>query len=361
MTDEHRFAPSIFLIEAFLVFVPCWQIIKNYRLQSKHLDIIAEWESKNNGSSIADEAYESGSKTSRKAPTTATTKSRRGEMYTMTALESAVRTNPQPLLIFAALKDFSGENISFLTKVLDWKRAWSPSSPTKSGFLRRPSVHEINNQGLRRQQFKRAVDIYASYVSLKYSDYPINLSHVHLKELEAIFEGAAMLLYAHAPSDLDSNSATPFDNFSLRIWPSHKTSHEDIEAARSRAEPSKHDAEGISMLSHKTQHTSATDHSTDLILRTTEYDTSKRATVLQTYEMSNTATEQLPEYVPIPPSFGPDAFDRAEEHIKYVVLTNTWPKFVNAGYARQEESAAAGRPKGLLAGVRRGLTRRRGS
>lgn len=248
----------------------------------------------------------------------------------MTALESAIRTNPQPLLLFAALKDFSGENISFLIKILDWKRGWSPSSPSRSGFLRRPSVHEINNKALQRQQFKKAVDIYAAYVSLKYSDYPINLSHAHLKELEAVFAGATHMLHGHILEDSDNNSATPFDvpGLNFRIWPSSNSnsSLEDIERGSSR-----HD--GFSIQSHKTQHTNCTDNSTDFILHNTEFNASKRQTVLQTYEMTNTAIEQLPDYVPVPHGFGPDVFDRAEESIKYMVLTNTWPKFVNAGYA----------------------------
>lgn len=248
----------------------------------------------------------------------------------MTALESAVRTNPQPLLLFAALKDFSGENISFLTKVLEWKRGWSPTTPTRSGFLRRPSVYEINNKGLQRQQFKRAVDIYASYVSLKYSEYPINLSHAHLKELEAVFEGAATVLHGHKYDELKSNSATPFDNLNWNKFSANSnrstSSQEDIEASPARQD-------GLSVISHKTHVTNGTDNSADLILHGTECDVSKHRTVLQTYEMTNTAIEQLPDYIPVPTCFGPDVFDHAEDSIKYMVLTNTWPKFVNAGYA----------------------------
>lgn len=311
MLTRLRFAPSIFLIEAFLIFVPCWQVVKNHRLQSETLDIIAEWECKNNGNSIGAETAQSISRMSHKPSTLSTTSSRRGEMYTMTALESAIRTNPQPLLLFAALKDFSGENISFLTKVLEWKRGWSPSSPTRNGFLRRPSMHEINNKTLQRQQFRKAVNIYTSYVSLKYSDYPINLSYTHLKELEAVFEAAAQLLYGHLGDD--SDSATPFD----RHW--QNSSNEDIESS-----PGK---DGISITS--SQQTRG-NNSTDRIIQ--DADNSKRYTVLQTYEMPN-VSERLPDHVPVPQGFGPETFDHAEESIKYMVLTNTWPKFVNAGYA----------------------------
>ena len=277
--------------------------------------------------------------------------SRKGEILNMTALESAIRTNPQPLLLFAALRDFSGENISFLTKVLDWKRSWSPSSPTRSGFLRRPSVYEINNKALQRQQFKKAVDIYASHVSLKYSDYPINLSHTHLRELEAIFGGAALTIHGQKFDDLDSNSATPFDipGFSFRIWPSiTSTSHDqDIEASTTKPTPSIH--------SHRTHHTSSTDNSTTHILHSTTFSPSDstsnnaHATVLQTYELTSTAVDQLPDFVPVPRNFGPDIFDHAEESIKYMVLTNTWPKFVNAGYANM---GIASEKRSLVQGLR---------
>ena len=46
----------------------------------------------------------------------------------MNALEKALQTNSTSLLLFAALKDFSGENISVLDRVRDWKADWSPST-----------------------------------------------------------------------------------------------------------------------------------------------------------------------------------------------------------------------------------------
>lgn len=245
----------------------------------------------------------------------------------MDALMSTIRTEPQKLLLFAALKDFSGENISFLIQMRDWRWSWTPSSPVKTGFIRRPSVHDIANPGLQRQQFKRAVDIYASYISPRYSDYPLNLSYTHLKELEAIFEGAAMVLHGYQTDESDSNSATPFDDWNFKLWRTRtsSTSGEDIEAH--------HKQDAASLTSHKTLHPNAANLSKDLMLCTTEFDHSKRQTLLKAYEMSNMATERLPEFVPVPEAFGPDVFDHAEESIKYMVLTNTWPKFVNDGYA----------------------------
>lgn len=226
----------------------------------------------------------------------------------MAALDKALRTNPHRLLFFAALKDFSGENISFLTKVLEWKRRWSPASPANAGFARRPSAYGTCDKKLQRQQFKEALDIYTTCVSPRYSDYPINLSHVHLKELETVFEGATMMI--HTDICPESGSATPFD----RLW--HGPTSEDVESYPVR--------DGISFIS--TQRTNATNNSTDHILDFS--DGVGQHTILQNYEMTK-ISDRLPDFIPIPCGFGPNIFDRAEESIKYMVLTNTWPKFVN--------------------------------
>lgn len=270
---------------------------------------------------------ESSSKISKKPSTSGSAGSQRGKMYTMAALESAVRTNPQRLLWFAATKDFSGENISFLIKVLEWRRGWSPSTPTNTGYIRRPSAYDSYDKDMQRQQFKGALDIYVSCVSPKYSHYPINLSHVHLKELETIFEGASMMTHAHI--DLGFDTATPFD----KLW--HSRTHEDVETCHGR--------DGASIVS--TRPTDGTNNSTDNILDISE--TNGRHKILHAYELT-TISDQLPEFIPIPGGFGPDVFDRAEESIKYMVLTNTWPKFVNDGCATSTDV----KKKSLLQQVR---------
>jgi hypothetical protein len=44
----------------------------------------------------------------------------------------------------------------------------------------------------------------------------------------------------------------------------------------------------------------------------------------------------------VPEAFGPGSFDNAERSIKELVLTNTWPKFVNAGYANSMQKPTLG-------------------
>lgn len=235
----------------------------------------------------------------------------------MQAFESALRTNPQPLLIFAALKDFSGENISFLTQIADWKRGWEVPASPMSSFLKR-QAQEISDENVRARQFRRAIDIYASYVSVRHSDYSINLSHAHLRELESMFEHAAIVLYGH-PDDSDSNSATPFDapSISSKIFNRGMRSTSPLEDVESG-----HDLASVT--------SRTTDLSTEQIIKAKDF--SKRDTILQTYELTD-IKQSLPPTIPIPRGFGPHVFDRAEDSIKYMVLTNTWPKFVNAGHA----------------------------
>ena len=299
-----RFTPCIFLMEASVIFIPCWHIVKNRQLKTETLNIIAEWERKQSSSpSVGSDS----TRVTRRSLASqidsfkSSSSSRRGEMYTMTALEKALETNPTPLLLFSAFKDFSGENIQFLSHIQQWKANWNPVS--KYGLFRKNAAPELTGDALRRQQFNKAVQIYSSFISLRYSDYPVNLSSGHYKELEAMFDGTAALCNAHLPAD----SVTPFNSY----WSSY--SSDDLESAHGN----------ISVVS------TVLNKSTDTF-----------PTPVNCGNMSNPANIklsslgiQVPSFVEVPDHFGPRIFENAEDSIKYMVLTNTWPKFVAAGYA----------------------------
>ena len=165
-------------MEASVIFFPCWQVLKSRRLRRETLEILAEWETKRKiNSPTRSHSTETACDSSKQkvAPSTGRGGSRRGEIYTMTALEKALQTNPTPLLLFAALKDFSGEKISFLLHVREWKEDWSPSTDCFK-VLKKPQEKQLHDEALRRRQFNAAVQIYASLVGVHYSDFPINLS-----------------------------------------------------------------------------------------------------------------------------------------------------------------------------------------
>lgn len=234
-------------------------------------------------------------------------------MYTMNALETALVKNSTPLLLFAALKDFSGENISFLNHVRDWKAAWNPAMARKSAGVK------LEGEALRRHLFNLAVEIYSSFVSMRTSHFPINISSRDQKELEAVFDSAADLI---AGPEQD-NPTTPFDveSFSLTADKSNGT-----------VELSPFNDSGSTVDSFADR---SSDH-LSMIKKLNLHDIKPR----------------LPANVEIPLSFSPSVFDNAEKSIKYMVLTNTWPKFVQAGYAnvamQPKQSGFVGKVKAKL-------------
>ena len=302
-------------MEASVIFVPCWQVMKGRKLRRETLEILAEWDTKRKtGSSSQCDSTETASDSSKQkvTPSTATGSSRRGEMYTMNALEKALQTNPKPLLLFAALKDFSGENISFLIHVREWKADWSPSTD-RFKVLKKPQVQQLHDEALRRQKFNAAVQIYASFIGVHYSDFPINLSFTHRKELGAMFDDATSSTSAHS---ID-NPATPFDDLEHGVV-----------------------KDGASVAT-----TCLNDSTEEILSRHGEKSSGGRKSVCLVDLDSS-----LPDDTTIPSSFGRDAFDHAEESIKYMVLTNTWPKFVTAGYAsNRHHRSFLGRLKDNLA------------
>ncbi|KAI1497121.1 hypothetical protein F5X99DRAFT_398147 [Biscogniauxia marginata] len=306
------FAFSIFFVEIFMIFFPCWQVVKTHKLQQETLDAIASWEQrytqpKNDGQSVSTAAYGGstirGSIAAKSSWTKTTVKShdsRKSDTLTMVALESALSSNPLPLLEFAALKDFSGENISFLSHVSDWKRACNTvsSDPEKD-----------------QTQFIRAVRIYSNFVSLEYSDFPVNISSRVAKELHKVFDHAARKLNRPCSSYSDSSDgATPFGDMQTNISMVALKNGADLE------------------------------------------ETLGQANLQSVTKMVDLNSDGCLE-MPIPGSFNPQVFDDAESEIKYLVLTNTWPKFVHAGFeaacrASQREEAQSDGSRGYLCGLK---------
>ncbi|CAJ2502292.1 Uu.00g096860.m01.CDS01 [Anthostomella pinea] len=285
---------SIVFIEIFTILFPCWHVVKTHNLQQETLDAIAVWEEKNKSFKGDDQTFATAAyvgttlrssiyANSRNTKATANSQdSRKSDTLTMYALESALQTNPQPLLEFAALKDFSGENISFLSHVADWKRAWTTMSATPDR---------------ERQQFIRAMLIYSNFISMDFSEFPVNISSRAAKDLQDLFGIAARRLNRPWSIDTGSSSATPFDGPSDNESTLELNTGMDLE-----------DTLGMANLSSVTK-------------------------------MSNLSDEGHFD-MPIPEGFNSQVFDVAEREVKYLVLTNTWPRFVHAGFENASRASA---------------------
>ncbi|KAH7259461.1 uncharacterized protein BKA55DRAFT_562585 [Fusarium redolens] len=278
-------AISIMAIEIFTIFWPCWEVIQHQNLRQETLDSIAQWQLNKKAGTHGARSVATGSTTV--APSALTSWSKDGSVkssasgesiLTMEALEYVLERNPEPLQQFSALRDFSGENIAFLRAVAEWKSSLPPAvrDPEK---IKEPSVQELV-----RERFNSALRIYTGFVSSRDAEFQINLSSQQQRRLEGVFESSARILYGDKKQ---VDPALPFETFQMTTSPT------------------------------KVKSSAASSHGSETGIMTAD-------SVADTGYMSDKAMY----WGDIPEGFDATIFDDSEQHIKYLVLTNTWPKFV---------------------------------
>ncbi|KAK4041838.1 hypothetical protein C8A01DRAFT_45047 [Parachaetomium inaequale] len=320
-------ALSIFVIEICTVFIPCWQVQKHQTLRQETLESIANWESKKRFGAKSETSSDNSS-----APPLSPTSTKVGDytgfdswkklpdleannssqpnlgpddsVLTMAALEHVLDKNPEPLRQFSARKDFSGENIAFLTAVSEWKAAL-PADFSRSRYDATPDAV--------REQFTRALRIYTEFISPRDAEFPINIAWPDLRKLQGIFERAA----ANQSNIVDA--ATPFAD-----------ADGDIAcppAAQTGPPPPSRDSE-MHILKPSTTPTSTKGRHIPLSV-----------TIIAPPPTSS-LSQSLPTYTgDVPQAFDASVFDAAQASIKYLVLTNTWPKYVRE--RRNSESSSS--------------------
>lgn len=114
------FAVCFGLVEIFTIGSTIRDVLQGNKLRQETLDAIADWEARQAtnglGEATGDEPKKSPSEFSGSTALQSVGDSSfskqsfdsKSDILTMTAMENALRTNPMPLLEFAALKDFSG-------------------------------------------------------------------------------------------------------------------------------------------------------------------------------------------------------------------------------------------------------------
>ncbi|KAI1763150.1 hypothetical protein GGR53DRAFT_498275 [Hypoxylon sp. FL1150] len=251
---------SVMFFEIFTVFVPCWLVVRQRSLRKKAADSNAKWETASKATVRASSSVEwKSASVLEKGLTIEYIDQELGDrLFTMSALDHVLNFNPGPLQEFSALRDFSGENVAFLTRLAKWKNSW-PEAP---------------DEDYMRDLFTRALVIYTDFVSPRDAEFPINLSSQDLKYLEAIFERPARILCGEARVD----PATPF---------SGDSSPGGTRRGSDNSSEPEEDWFELGDIAGRVQYAG---------------------------EISN--------------AFDVSVFDRAQAHIKYLVLTNTWPKFV---------------------------------
>ncbi|KAI6469948.1 hypothetical protein MCOR17_003676 [Pyricularia oryzae] len=289
---------SINFIEIFTIFLPCWQVVMHKSLRKETLESIASWEAKRRENpeprmSFVTDSTKIGSATGASWKFLADVEKATGQsesVFTMGALDYVLEKNPEPLRKFSALRDFSGENIAFLSAVGDWKSAdRSRRTPAGSNVSGTPGSEkedvEDKEAEMGRRRFNRALQIYAEFISPRHAEFQVNIASHDLRQLEDIFEDAARILYGDGHLE---NPAVPFET---PDWSGNGGS-------------------------------SAASGSGDELAPTESEDRGRAQ-----------------YFGEIPEQFSPGVFDAAEISIKYLVLTNTWPKFVKEGRASISEQS----------------------
>jgi hypothetical protein len=247
-------------LEAFLIFVPTYQVIRLWQTKRRVAYSNDKWETSSQATTIRALApSEKGSTIElvEQDQIFRYTSSGYGDrLLTMTALNRVLQEHPVPLQEFSAYHDFSGENVAFLTRVAKWKDTWS-------GRIDLDHEQRID-------MYNVALKLYIDFVSPRDAEFPLNLSSAQLKELEAVFETSTRMICGEAR--IDSSLPLAFE-----------------------LPPSRH-----SDRSEATLHARYTGDISEL--------------------------------------FGINVFDDVQRHIKDLVLTNTWPKFVKEMQLRRRRS-----------------------
>lgn len=235
-------------MQAVTVFIPIYQEYRVGRLSPATIAALRDWENRDATQSRSTLTHKS-VRTEHTSTTDTSTKSDGSRTFQMSALEQELATDPTSLLHFAATRDFTAENIIFLTAVREWKA--------------KCKIHGVS------AMYEQAVEIYAHSISEKLAEFPINIEGGIRTRLDQIF--------ASSVSEFQTRQTDPYNEVVPFAGPAVPMS--PLKSPESRS-------------------------------------TNK--------EMYDESHEGVDEKV----------FDAAERSIKYLVLTNTWRKFINEGSPR---------------------------
>lgn len=224
--------------------------------------------------------------------------------YSMASLEMQIEKNVDPLLRWAATKEFTAENIVFLRAVRDFKRKWhliATRAPLADDQLR--------------ERYEEAARIYFTLVNPLTAKFNINVDYRTYHELESMFSG---LRYEPYPDDDGSISKSTRSDNVIAPWA-------DIEESASGSRHSG-EAEGVPC---------PDDVDKLYPLPVTEIGLRDDAP-----RQSRLGDLQLP-HLQIPPAFSLHVFDKAYESVKHDVFLNTWVRY-EAAFSKPRRSDAGG-------------------
>ncbi|KAK0337008.1 hypothetical protein LTR91_015343 [Friedmanniomyces endolithicus] len=243
------------------------------------------------------------------------------ELYRMAALEKALLINPTPLLHFAATKDFTAENIIFLLHVKEWRAAWRTAP-------RDPQFDRVTPQAHRRL-FNMALDIFAASISAQTAEFPVNLEGPTVHALARLFEPHMASSRSGTSGSDGSDQGTLVGSWEMSP---HQHQHQQ-QRSRSTAFDMEMTPSGPKLLwppSHDRKIGLL-----DVSITPVSQGSSIMAPSTAPAEGGENQDDEAekgnqPMLASVYPDIDERVFDEAEASIRYLVLTNTWRKFVKA-------------------------------
>jgi hypothetical protein len=270
------------------------------------------------------------------------------QVYSMAALETQISKNLDPLLKWAAEREFSAENIVFLRAVRDFRKKWTMIAkqeqqrqrPARSG--RRPlgrsrayytAMQQRHDDGpppngaiddrclapeLRRERYEDAALIWFQLVNPLTARFNINIDYRTYTDLEALFHGLRWQPFCSDPHDDDcATSSSRSDKSDNMVAPWDDYEPERAARARQRAS-SAVPLSDVDRL-YKIPVTEI------VVADDGDGDGDGASAFVDDGATLSTAVET--ERLRVPAGFGIDVFDRAYESVKTDVFLNTWPNY----------------------------------
>ena len=316
-------APGIIVIQFVTIFFPIFEYWQSKRQLRNTVSLLQAWDEQSQNS---DQSYQSSWGNSTKnsmsisnrqviaaAPDPGT------RINTMASLRKALSVNPGPLLHFAATRDFTAENILFLVRVREWRSAWEVA-PTTGMEISPPAFTNL---------FNMAVDIYSSLIDERTAEFPINIEDKIRRNLDAVFASAAAVSDSRRSTESDEQTLFGEGSAKSDIVPFERITLKQMGNGSSSSSGSSPGSPQPQLWG--VQNPTAT-------------------TVLGVKSLATPSPPPMTLFAPHPcvrplgdakgvirEGFGKDVFDEAERSIEYLVLTNTWQKFVGVGNAKRIE------------------------
>ncbi|OCK75297.1 hypothetical protein K432DRAFT_409153 [Lepidopterella palustris CBS 459.81] len=169
------FLPGLITMQQVLIIIPLWDAYKAV---------------------ITKRPSSTASTTSLSTSTSSSSNPSLKHKASMQSLEYTIEHNIEPLITWAAHKEFTAENMVFLREVLSFKNKWA--NPTEKEMLGSTTLTPCQ----RRQQFSEASMIFFTLVNPFTAETPINIEYKVFRPLQAMF--ADVLFDPYESSDTRS-------------------------------------------------------------------------------------------------------------------------------------------------------------